>query len=97
MRIQPSSHQVIESWSSAAEAAACKCAAAGLSPALTACQIKDSYDYRHAIAWLRKKITLGIKPSFYFFYAESDRHSLKPCLRGEVDPGRPYPLIIPLS
>ena len=31
--IRPSSHQVLEFWSSAAEAAACKCAAAGLSPA----------------------------------------------------------------
>ena len=31
--IPPSSHQVLEFWSSAAEAAGCKCAVAGLSPA----------------------------------------------------------------
>ena len=40
--IQPSSHQVLEFWSSAAEAAACKCAAAGLSPAFNG--VPDCYD-----------------------------------------------------
>ena len=43
-----------------------------------------------------KKNAMHKTPSFIFL-SRSDLNPLTPGLRGEVDPGRPYPLIIPLS
>ena len=48
---------------------------------------------RYANALLEKNKTLDLTPSYiFFFYSESDLHSLTPCLRGEVDPGETLPL-----
>ena len=80
------------------ERSSAKCAAAGLCPddqrrarpRITSCQ-------RHTNALLEKNNKSCAKAQPFFFYSASDLHTLTLCLRGEVDPGRPYPLIIPLS
>ena len=91
--IQPSSHQVLEFWSSAAEAAACKCAAAGLSPAFRGVpDYAPRCTWSHANALLGKRKTLGLKPSYIFFLFSVWPSHLTQNLKGWGRPWETLPL-----
>ena len=78
----------------AAGGEALKCAAAGLSPALIG--VPDHFlrctIVMPSLCQEKKKRSASL--SYVFFYSESDLCPYSGALRGEVDPGRPYLLII---
>ena len=76
-------------WSAATEAAACKCAAARLSPAFNG--VPDQHNVVPTPYALLEKKSAQPNAQLIFVYSASDLHSLTPCLRGEVDPGGPTP------
>ena len=90
--IRPSSHQVLEFWSSAAEAAACKCAAAGLSPAFRGVPDPNELCQHHVDALLRKNKHAWPKAQLYLFLFSVWPSHLKRSLKGWGRPWETLPL-----
>jgi hypothetical protein len=66
-------------------------------PAMPSTGVSDQSDVVHVMLTLcqEKKKNAQLNAQLHlFFYSASDLHTLTLCLRDEVDPGRPYPLII---
>ena len=64
---------------------------------LTACQTTHNVETTSCQrSAQKKKAPLSSTLSLDFFFSGSALHALTQSLRGEDDPGRPYPLIIPL-
>ena len=77
---------------------ATKCAAGGLSPAYNGVPDQSRRRAQRHANTLGEQKNAVLKANFFLlFFPASALHTLTQSLRGEVDPGRPYPLIIPLS